>query len=71
MQQRKYPEAIKAYKRAVELNPTQPDAHYRLGRIYQAMGATADSKKEFAKTAELHQKNDTAVLQLKTPRLNP
>ena len=38
MQLKKYPEALAALKRAVELDATQPDAHFRLGRLYQAMG---------------------------------
>src|SRR5581483_11520209 len=28
-EQKQYPAAIKAYQRAIELDPTQPDAHYR------------------------------------------
>jgi len=42
----------------VELDPAQPDAHYRLGRVYQAMGDAAQSQKEFAKVRELHRKAD-------------
>ena len=44
--------------RAVQLDPTQPDAHFRLGRLYQAMGNTADAEREFAKVRELHEKAD-------------
>jgi len=42
----------------VELDPAQPDAHYRLGRVYQAIGNAAESQKEFAKVRELHEKAD-------------
>jgi Flp pilus assembly protein TadD len=58
MEQKKYSEAVAALQRAVTLDPTQPDAHYRLGRTYQALGNTAAAQKEFAKVHELHQKVD-------------
>jgi tetratricopeptide (TPR) repeat protein len=57
-EQKQYPAALAALRRAVELDPGQPDAHYRLGRAYQALGKTAESQKEFAKVRELHQKAD-------------
>ena len=53
-----YPEAVVALRRAEELDPAQPDAHYRLGRAYQAMGDAEASRKEFAKVRELHEKAD-------------
>jgi predicted Zn-dependent protease len=53
-----YQEAIVALQRAVTLDPTQPDAHFRLGRAYQAMGNKSASQKEFATVRELHQKAD-------------
>jgi tetratricopeptide (TPR) repeat protein len=57
-QQKQYAEATTALRRAVELDPAQPDAHYRLGRVYQAIGNAAESQKEFAKVRELHEKAD-------------
>lgn len=45
-----------ALQRAVELDPAQPDAHFRLVRLYQAMGNTPPAQKEFAKVRELHEK---------------
>ena len=57
-EQKRYPEAVAALRRAVELDPAQPDAHYRLGRVYQAMGKTVESQKQFAKVRELHEKSD-------------
>ncbi len=53
---------LKALQRAVQLDPSQPDAHYRLGRVYQAIGNKGEAEKEFAKTRELHQKADAAVM---------
>ena len=58
MQQKQYADAVVALRRAVELDPAQPDAHYRLGRAYQAMGKTVESQKQFAKVRELHEKSD-------------
>src|SRR5581483_2656117 len=71
-QLKQYPAAISAYQRAIALAPDQPDAHYRLGRVYQSAGEPEKSKKEFATARELHQKEDAAaVLRLNTPRPSP
>jgi Tfp pilus assembly protein PilF len=58
-QQKQYKDAIIALRHAVELDPAQPDAHYRLGRVYQAMGDEVQSQKEFARVRELHQKAES------------
>jgi tetratricopeptide (TPR) repeat protein len=59
--QRKYPEALEALRRAEMLDPQRPDIHYRLGRLYQAMGNSAESQKEFARVKELHEKTEEDV----------
>ena len=56
-----YEAAAAALRRAVELDPTQPDAHYRLARAYKAMGSIAESQKELAKVRELHQESDDSL----------
>jgi tetratricopeptide (TPR) repeat protein len=56
--QKRYPEAIEALNRAVQLDPMQPDAHFRLGRVYKLTGKDAAAEKEFAKVRELKQKED-------------
>jgi tetratricopeptide (TPR) repeat protein len=61
MQMKRYPEALTALQRAAELDATQPDAHFRLGRLYQAMGENKKASAEFAKVQELHQKADEDV----------
>ena len=58
VRQKQYKEAIAPLKRALELDPTQPDAHYRLGRIYQAIGNRAAAQQEFKKVQQLHQNAD-------------
>jgi hypothetical protein len=45
----------------VKLDPGQPDAHYQLGRLYQATGKKADAERELAKVRELHQKADEGL----------
>ena len=61
MQQKQYEDAAVAFQRAVELDPAEPDAHYRLARVYQAMGRTEQSQSEFAKVRELHEKADESL----------
>ncbi len=59
--QRKYPEALDALRRAEMLDPQRPDVHYRLGRLYQAMGNSVESQKEFDRVKELHEKTEEDV----------
>jgi tetratricopeptide (TPR) repeat protein len=59
--QKQYGEAIAALHHAVELDPAEPDAHYRLAHVYQAMGNAEESQKEFAKVRELHEKGDQSL----------
>jgi TolA-binding protein len=40
----------------------QPDAYYRLGRIYQAMGNSAEAQKLFAKVRAMHHKADEPLV---------
>jgi tetratricopeptide (TPR) repeat protein len=61
LERKQYQDAMVALQRAVELDPAQPDAHFRLGRLYQAMGDTAAAQKEFARVRELHEKEDENV----------
>jgi tetratricopeptide (TPR) repeat protein len=58
MDQKRHSEALPALLRAEKLDPGQPDAHYRLARLYREMGNAAESQKEFAKVRELHEKAD-------------
>jgi tetratricopeptide (TPR) repeat protein len=58
---KQYPDALDALRRAEKFDAEQPDVHYRLGRLYQAMGNSAESQKEFARVKELHQKTEEDV----------
>jgi tetratricopeptide (TPR) repeat protein len=69
MQQKHYPEALAALQHAVKLDPAQPDSHFRLGRLYRAMGNAAAAQQEFAKVRELHEKaNDDVASKLAAPQ---
>ena len=62
-EQKQYNDALAAFQRAVKLDPAQPDTHFQLGRLYQAMGNTAAAKQEFAKVRELHKEADDVLLE--------
>ncbi len=49
----KYREAIMALRHAIELQPTEPSAHYQLGLAYQRLGQTVLAKEEFARMKHL------------------
>jgi tetratricopeptide (TPR) repeat protein len=57
-QKKQYKEAQAALAQAVALDPNQPDAHYQLGRLYQAQGNSAAAARELSKVRELHAKAD-------------
>jgi tetratricopeptide (TPR) repeat protein len=56
-------EAIVDLQHAIEMDPSEVDAHWRLARLYQSMGRTDKAKAEFAKTNELHKKTDEGLVQ--------
>jgi tetratricopeptide (TPR) repeat protein len=66
-EQKRYPEAIAALQRAEKLDPTEPDAHFRLGRVYRAMGNKDAAQGEFAKVRELHEKADDVASKMVVP----
>jgi len=69
-EQKKYDEAIVALKRAVQLDPSQPDAHYRLGRIFQGTGKKAEADKEFATVVSIHKQADERADELLAPQMS-
>jgi Tfp pilus assembly protein PilF len=74
MQQKNYKDAQTALLRAVALDPALPDAHYQLGRLYQALGNPADAEKELHKVQELHKKAEDSLvgkIAISPPALNP
>jgi predicted Zn-dependent protease len=61
--QKRNQEALAAFLRAEQLDPTEPDAHYRLARLYMALGQKQKANEEFAKTKALHAKVEESLIQ--------
>jgi len=55
--------AVMNFEHAVKLDPSQPDAHYRLGRLYTALGQKTKARDEFAKTNALHSKTNETLIE--------
>ena len=51
-------EAEANFKRAIAMDPGDPEAHWRLGRLFQAMGDKTQADAELAKVKLLHQRKD-------------
>lgn len=62
--QKRDQEALTALQQAISLDPTQPDAHYRLARVYASLGQKEKAAEEFAKTKELHAKQDESLVEV-------
>jgi Flp pilus assembly protein TadD len=60
-------EAKKNFLHAIEMDPTQKDAHWRLGRLYLSMGQQKEAQTEFAKMNELEQKDRDKVAKQMAP----
>jgi len=66
-EQKRYQEALVALLRAEKLDPAQPDAHYRLARLYRAMGNVAAAEREFARVGELNEKAEDMAPKMSGP----
>jgi len=62
-----YTEALAALRHAEKLDPEQPDAHFRMGRVYQLLGNMAAAQKEFALVRDLKKKKEDASVASKMP----
>jgi tetratricopeptide (TPR) repeat protein len=58
------PAAIAAYRTAVMLDPTLPEAHFRMGRLFAAVGQHRVAADEFARELEHHPDRNDARLGL-------
>jgi Flp pilus assembly protein TadD len=68
--EKKYEQAIKYFRQAIELAPTFYDAHNQLGIAYQASGRSDDAEKEFITAHELNATGFTPLLNLTNLYLN-
>lgn len=59
-----YYEAVSAYKKAVELDPTFVDAHMGLGEVYEDKGLYKEAAAEYRKAVELDEKHPGALYDL-------
>lgn len=55
-------QAVADFRRAIEMDPSEVDAHWRLARLYQSMGKKEEAKAEFAKASRLHEQKDEALV---------
>jgi tetratricopeptide (TPR) repeat protein len=60
-------EAKTNFLHAIEMDPTQKDAHWRLGRLYLSMGQPKEAQNEFAKMSELEEKDRDKVAKQMAP----
>ena len=61
--QKRNQEALVAFLHAEHLDPSDPDAHYRLARLYMAFGQKQKANEEFTKTKALHAKVEESLIQ--------
>jgi Tfp pilus assembly protein PilF len=54
---------MKAFQHAIQLDPSQPDAHYRLARVYTKLGQNQKAAQELARTKELHKKTEDTLIE--------
>ncbi|WP_263353024.1 tetratricopeptide repeat protein [Acidicapsa acidisoli] len=56
-------DALGELKIATKLNPNDVNAHWRLARLYQAMGRKDEAKVEFDKTSSLHKAENATIFE--------
>jgi Flp pilus assembly protein TadD len=60
-------DAMRELKAAAKLAPNDVDVHWRLGRLYRAMGNKNDAKVELDKAKSITQAADTALINKMSP----
>ncbi len=63
-------EALRQLLLADKQQPSEVSVHMHLGRLYKAMGKTAESKAEFTKASSLTQASDDVLVRQMRPK-NP
>ena len=58
----RHEDALREMLAAAKLDPEDVNVHWRLGRLYRAMGKTDESKAEFEKASSLNKATDTALV---------
>lgn len=57
-EQDRHDDAIAAFQRAIQMDPSQVDAHWRLARLYSSMGRSQEAAAEFAKAKDINKRRD-------------
>lgn len=70
-EQKHYNDAITELRRAIALNGSRPEPHYRLAQALKATGQTKGAQVELAKVAKLHQHKDEDLIHQITKPLAP
>lgn len=60
--QRNYQSAVRAYQRAIQLDPDRPTVHYRLAQLYRSVGKPDQAKRQLAIVAHIHAKQDRDLI---------
>jgi tetratricopeptide (TPR) repeat protein len=58
----RFEQAIRAYKKAIEVSPQLGEAHYRLGLAYRRIGEESKAEQEFQVFAQV-EKTETAAIE--------
>lgn len=57
-------DALRQFRAAAKLDPKDVNVHWRLGRLYRAMGRSVEAKAEFARAASLNKLADEHLLKV-------
>jgi Flp pilus assembly protein TadD len=55
-------EAARHFREAIRIDPSRPDAHYHLGKLWRSLGRDEEADSEFAKVKELAKDEPPAPL---------
>src|SRR5205823_1531071 len=55
-------EAARRFREAIRIDPSKPDAHYRLGRLWNSLGREREAEAEFEKVKNLAAEETPAPL---------
>ncbi len=60
--EKRYGDAIAELRRAIALNGSRPEPHYRLAQVLKATGQSKAARLELAKVAKLHERKDEDLI---------